>query len=427
MKNRMSNRASKYDILVIGGGPAGMMAAIAAAQAKASVRLLEGNSELGIKLMMTGKGRCNITNAEKDRHKFLELFGKNGKFLYTAFGEFGPEEVVGFFEGRGVATKIERGGRIFPVSDKAGDVRQALIEEMKRLKVDVARDARVSGLDLEGGKISKVTVDGKDDAGFDKVILATGGLSYPGSGSNGDGLRWAEKAGHTIVLPRPALTPVITREKWVRDLEGLSLKNVGVSIYQDGKKQDSRFGEALFTDKGMSGPVILDLSKKVGELLRRGSVKLAIDFKPALDFTELDKRVQKDFGENQNRMFRNSLGELLPQKLIPVIICLADIDPEKKVNLVTKEERKRLIHILKGLELEVEGLVGFDKAVVTSGGVNLREIDPRTMKSRLVDNLYFAGEVLDLDAPTGGFNLQCAWSTGHLAGKSAAEDTISKE
>lgn len=420
----MIDKPSKYDILVIGGGPAGMMAAIAAAQAGASVRLLEGNSELGIKLMMTGKGRCNITNAEKDRRKFLELFGKNGKFLYTAFGEFGPDEIVKFFEMRGVATKIERGGRIFPVSDKAGDVRQALLDEMRRLKVDVIKGVRVTGLDMEGGKISRAMIDGKSDIGFRNIILATGGLSYPGSGSRGDGLRWAERAGHSIALPRPALTPILVKENWTGELEGLSLKNVEVSVYQDGKKQDSRFGEALFTDRGMSGPVILDLSKKVGELLKGGAVKLIIDFKPALEFTELDKRVQEDFGENQNRWFKNSLDELLPQKLIPVIIRLAGIDPEKKVNLVTKEERKRLVHLLKGLELEVEGLLGFDKAVVTSGGVNLREIDPRTMRSRLIDNLYFAGEVLDLDAPTGGYNLQCAWSTGHLAGKSAAEDTV---
>lgn len=418
----MAIRSVKYDVLVIGGGPAGMMAAIAAAEAGASVILLEGNSELGIKLMMTGKGRCNITNAETDRRKFLDMFGKNGKFLYAAFNDFGPEDAVKFFEARGVATKVERGGRIFPVSDKAGDVRQALLDELRRLRADVAKGARVKRVSIKGRKVAGLTMDNESTVSFRNAIIATGGLSYPGSGSSGDGIDWAENAGHKIVPPRPVLTPVIAKEGWVVQLEGLSLKNVAVSVWQEGRKQDERFGEALFTDKGMSGPVILDMSKKIGGLLDGGKVELSVDFKPALEFAELDKRIQKDFFENQNRMFKNSLDELLPQKLIPVIISLSGIDPEKKVNLVTKEERRRLLHLLKELRLEVDGLFGFDKAVVTAGGVSLREIDPKTMRSKLIDNLYFAGEVLDLDAPTGGYNLQAAWSTGHLAGRSAAED-----
>lgn len=422
----MAEKGLKCDVLVVGGGPAGMMAAIAASGAGAKTILLEKNAELGIKLMMTGKGRCNLTNAEKDKRKFLEAFGRNGKFLYSAFNGFGPEETVRFFEERGLETKIERGNRVFPVSDQAGDVRRVLFEEMRKNKVGVCKNAVVSDMTVRENKIVKLKIKSADvdEIAFGNIIVATGGLSYPYSGSSGDGFVWAEKSGHKVIASQPALTPIILKERWVQDLEGLSLKNVKVSIYQGNKKQDERLGEALFTDRGMTGPVILDMSKKIGELLKKGEVKIAIDFKPALEFAELDKRVQRDFMENQNRMFKNSLGELLPQKLIPVMIRLSGIDPEKKINLVTKEERKQLLHLLKEMEFGVVGLLGFDKAVITSGGVNLREVDPKTMRSKVIDNLYFAGEVLDLDAPTGGYNLQEAWSTGYLAGKSAAENAI---
>lgn len=416
----MAKNGLKCDVLVIGGGPAGMMAAIAASGAGAKVALLEKNSESGIKLMMTGKGRCNITNAEKDKRKFLDVFGKNGKFLYSAFNDFGVEETLEFFEKRGLETKIERGNRVFPVSDRAGDVRQVLLDEMKRNKVQVIKNAKVKDIIIKSGEIAGIKVEGVDEIEFKNIIIATGGLSYPYSGSSGDGFVWAKKAGHKVTGLKPALTPLLLRERWVEELEGLSLRNVRVSVYQNSKKQDERFGEALFTDKGLSGPVILDMSKKIGELLEKGKVEIEIDFKPALEFAELDLRVQRDFAKYQNKMFKNALGELLPQKLIPVVISLSGIDPEKKVNLITKEERRKLLHILKGARFEVEKLLGFDKAVITSGGVSLREVDPKTMKSKLIDNLYFAGEILDLDAPTGGYNLQECWSTGHLAGKSAA-------
>lgn len=416
----MTEKGLECDVLVIGGGPAGMMAAIAASAQGAKTVLLERNSELGIKLMMTGKGRCNITNAEKDKRKFLEAFGRNGKFLYTAFNDFGPEETIAFFNSRGLPTKAERGGRIFPVSDKVEDVRGVLFDELQKNKVRIMKDIQVSDLVTRDKKIIGIKLkDSKTEIGFKNIIIATGGLSYPYSGSSGDGFRWAEKVGQKVTAPRPALTPVRLEERWVGELEGLSLKNVRIGVYRDNKKQDERFGEAIFTDDGMSGPIVLDMSKKIGELLSGGKVKLIIDYKPALTFAELDLRVQKDFMENQNRMFKNALDELLPQKLIPAIIRLSGIDAEKKVNLVTKEERKKLVHLLKEMEVNVRGVVGFDKAVITSGGVSLRETDPKTMKSKNIDNLYFAGEVLDLDAPTGGYNLQEAWSTGHLAGKSA--------
>lgn len=417
----MQEKSFKCDVLVIGGGPAGMMAAIAARTTGAKVALAEGNAELGIKLMMTGKGRCNLTNAEKDRRKFLETFGRSGKFLYSAFNDFGPEETVRFFEERNLLTKVERGNRVFPTSDRAGDVRTVLLDELQLNKVAVFTEMKVKELVVQEGKVIKVKVaHGRlSEIECKQVVIATGGLSYPGSGSAGDGFAWAQKLGHQVVPLKPALTPVVLCERWVGDLEGLSLKNVSLSVYQGGKKQDERFGEALFTERGISGPVVLDLSKKIGELLSAGEVALRLDFKPALEFGELDLRIQRDFADRQNKMFKNSLDELLPLKLIPVMIELSGIDPQKKVNLVTKEERRKLVHLLKELELHVEKLWGFDKAVVTSGGVSLREVDPRTMRSQLIGNLYFAGEVLDLDAPTGGYNLQEAWSTGHLAGKSA--------
>jgi len=419
----MAEKGLKCDVLVVGGGPAGMMAAIAASEYGAKTVLVERNAEPGIKLMMTGKGRCNITNAEKDKRKFLEMFGRNGKFLYSAFNDFGAEETINFFELRDLATKVERGNRVFPVSDKADDVRRVLLDELRNNKIMVLNNTKVSDLAVESGRIAKVKFESgvAGEMEFKNIIVATGGLSYPHSGSAGDGFLWAEKIGQKIIPQIPALTPIILKEKWAGDLEGLSLKNVKICVYQNDKKQDERFGEALFTDKGISGPIILDMSKKIGELLKKGDVKIMIDFKPALDFGELDLRIQRDFIENQNKMFKNSLDELLPQKMIPIVITLSGIDPQKKINLVTKEERKKLVHLLKEMELNVEKLLGFDKAVITSGGVSLREVDPKTMKSKIVENLYFAGEVLDLDAPTGGYNLQECWSTGHLAGKSAAK------
>jgi predicted Rossmann fold flavoprotein len=412
------------DVLVIGGGPAGMMAAVAASQNGAKVVLVEKNPELGIKLMMTGKGRCNITNAEKDLKKFLEMFGKHGKFLYHALNVFGPEETVEFFENHGLATKTERGNRVFPESDRAQDVRGVLLSQMMKGKVMILKNSSVYDFVLKDGRIVTVKIKGERRAEIlaERVVIATGGLSYPFSGSSGDGLSWAERLGHKIVKPVPALTPVVLKEKWIGELEGLSLKNVRIDVYQSGKKKDERFGEAIFTSDGMSGPIILDASRKIGELLQSGQVVIRIDFKPALDFGELDRRIQRDFQENMNRFFRNSLGDLLPEKMIPVLIRLSGIDPDKRVNLITREERVRLVHLLKEFDLNVLKLLGFEKAIVTSGGIDLREVDPKIMNSKIVENLYFAGEVLDLDAPTGGYNLQECWSTGYVAGISAAGD-----
>lgn len=394
-----------------------MMAAGRAAECGARVVLIERNECFGKKLLITGKGRCNITNDEQDVKKFADAFGKKGKFLISSLNRFGVKDTIKFFEDRGVKTKIERGGRVFPVSDQAADIRKALEDYINKSHVTVLKNSVVKDIVFAGGKISHIILKNGKEIFADKFIIATGGMSYPGTGSRGDGFYWARKMGHMVIEPKPALVPIIVKEKWISDLEGLSLKNVKISVYQNNKKQYERFGEAIFTGEGMSGPIILDMSKRIWELLEsKTSVMISIDFKPALEYPVLDARIQRDFKEASNKMFKNSLDELLPKKLIPVIIRLSRIDPEKPVNSIAKEERKRLLHLLKDFQLEVKKLDTIEKAIITSGGIDLKEIDPRTMQSKIIPNLYFAGEVLDLDGPTGGYNLQVCWSTGFLAG-----------
>ncbi len=423
-----------YDVIVIGGGPAGMIAAGRAGQLGQSVLLLEKNKELGIKLLMTGKDRCNVTHFSEDKNELIEAYGKDGKFLYSAFAIFGNREVMDFFENRGVKLKVERGNRVFPVSDKSSDIRWALLNFLKKHEVKIETRATVSGiisgdiLDDNNSESFQKTIKGIVLTSGEKVeakkyVITTGGLSYPATGSTGDGYEWAKELGHKIVKPRPALSPIILADWFREDLEGLSLKNIELSIFQDKKKNDSKFGEMLFTKNGISGPVVLDLSKKVGELFEgikeeptESRIDLRLDLKPALDFVKLDKRIQRDFQAGNNRQFKNILDKLLPKKLIPVVIKLSKINPDKQVNLITREERKRLVRALKEFPLHPEKLVGFGKAIITTGGVDLKEVNSKTMQSRLVNNLYFAGEVLNLDGPTGGYNLQIAWSTGYIAG-----------
>lgn len=405
----------KYDLIVIGGGPSGMMAAGRAGELGARVLLLEKNSKLGNKLLITGKGRCNISNTIKDTRKIVKQFGENGKFLFSALNVFSTEDTVSFFESLGLATKEERGGRIFPENDSAEEVLDSLLKYLEKGKVEVRTNIIVKDFLLEEKKISRLLTFSGEEIVADNYLIATGGKSYPGTGSTGDGYIWAEKMGHKIVNPVPSLTPIILKEPYIKELEGLSLKNVQISLMKDKKKLDSQFGEAIFTEDGMSGPVIMDLSKNVS-LYQNADLKILIDFKPVLDFSDLDKRILKDFQENNNKIFKNSLDGLLPQKLIPIIVKLSGIKEDKKVNLVSRDERKRLVHLLKEFTLEVRGVRGFPKAIVTSGGISLGEVDPKTMKSKIVPNLYFVGEVLDLDGPTGGYNLQVCWSTGFCAG-----------
>jgi predicted Rossmann fold flavoprotein len=409
-----------FDIAVIGGGPAGMIAAGRAAELGVKVVLIEKNEVLGKKLLLTGKGRCNFTHNELDIRKFAEKYGRNGRFLYRALSVFGVKEVIDFFASRGVKGKVEQGDRIFPEKGNVQDILKVLLKYLSEGKVTILYNVEVINFKQEDKKISQVILRDRQIIA-DKFIICTGGKSYPQTGSTGDGYHWARQLGHTIIEPVPALNPIKISEKWVKELQGLSLKNISLKLFQNGKKQDERFGEMLFTHFGVSGPIVMDLSKNIGTLLKRGPVKLILDLKPALDFKKLDKRIQRDLEKFKGRMFKNSLKGLLPLSMIPVIIRLSGIESEKQVDYLSREERIKLVHLLKELELSPTELLGFKWSVVTSGGIALKEVDPNTMCSKKIKNLYFAGEILDLDGPSGGYNLQECWSSGYLAGESAVK------
>lgn len=409
-------------VIVVGGGAAGMFAAIAAAKNGQQVTLFEKNEKLGKKIFITGKGRCNITNAAD----IEELFGAvvtNSKFLYSSFYGYTNQNVIDFFEEAGVPVKIERGNRVFPVSDHSSDVIRALEREMKKAGVKICLNTEVKRIETENGDFKRVVLKDTTIQNADACIIATGGLSYRSTGSTGDGFRFAEDAGHKVTQCFPSLVPMETKEPWVCELQGLSLRNVEAKIL-DGKKELYKdFGEMLFTHFGVSGPLIISASSYVGKKFvdKKGQKKeltLEIDLKPALTEEQLDQRVLRDFEENHNRQFKNAITKLFPSKLIPVILELSGIDPEKKVNSIEKEERKQFVHLIKHFRMTLTGLRDYPEAIITKGGVNVKEIDPGTMESKLVKGLYFAGEVLDLDALTGGFNLQIAWSTGYAAGNS---------
>lgn len=407
----------KYDIIVIGGGPAGMMAAGTAASVGASVLLLEKNDRLGTKLLITGKQRCNITNTGLNKNNLADIYGPNGRFLHSAWHSFSNNDVISFFEDLGVKTKVERGDRVFPESDRAIDILNALKNYLNNNNVTVNFNANVAKFKKHHQLITNIVLSNGDEYEADKFIITTGGKSYPETGSTGDAYTWLIDLGHKVVKPRPALAPILMSDDFIAKLEGLSLRNVKITLFDKNNKIDTRFGEALFTSRGMSGPTILDISRLIHGFKQPS---LSIDFKPALDNDQIDKRIQRDFDELKNKMFRNSLTKLLPQKLIPVFIKLSNINPDKKVNEITKEERRNLVGLLKDFRLHISGLDGYRKAIITAGGVDLKEVDPKTMHSKLIGNLYFAGEVLDLDGPTGGYNLQVCWSTGYTAGSSAA-------
>lgn len=420
MSGKSVNNKFDYDVAVIGGGPAGMIAAGRAAELGARVALFERNPALGKKLLLTGNGRCNITNAKSDSKTFTNAFGQNGQFLFSSLHKFGVEDTIHFFNKIGVETKVERGQRVFPVSDSAQDVLNALKKYLRTNGVTVYLNTYIRSFAQNKQKITKMTHT-KGSTVARNYIICTGGLSCSATGSTGDGLEWAQKLGHSIVEPQPALVPVKVNESWVKELQGLSLKNVEISIYQGQKKCDSRFGEALFTSDGLSGPIIIDMSKQIGTFLKKGTVHLAIDLKPALDFQTLDKRLQRDLFEHNKKMLKNSLERLLPKKLIPVIIRQSGVPAGKKCNKISKEERRKIVHILKKLTFEVKSLYPIERAIITAGGIDLSEIDSRTLKSKVTENLYFAGEVIDLDGPTGGYNLQVCWTTGYVAGESVAK------
>ena len=429
----MINLMSK--VIVIGGGSAGMMAALAAAQTGHEVLLLEKNEKLGKKLYITGKGRCNITNSGDMENLFANVM-TNSKFLYSAFYGYDNQMVIDFFESEGLALKNERGNRIFPVSDHSSDVINTLQRALKKAGVEVKlytevekilyeERPNVETLDkkephqiVKGVQLKSGLVEGKKTVMADAVIVATGGFSYQATGSTGDGYRFAREAGHTITELYPALVPFNTKEDYIKEMQGLALKNVTVRIFDGKKKLYEDFGEMLFTHFGVSGPLLLSASAGISPKFTSKELQMEIDLKPALDTEQLDKRILKDFEEAKNKQFKNSIGKLFPAKMIPVILELSEIDPDKKVNEITREERAAFVKLIKAFPVTLTGLRDFREAIITKGGVKVGEINPSTMESKKVKNLYFCGEVLDLDALTGGYNLQIAWSTGHLAGVS---------
>lgn len=404
-------------VLIIGGGAAGMMAAIAAAYNGNEVHIFEKNEKNGKKLFITGKGRCNITNASDIENHFANIM-RNSKFLYSAYHCLDSYGVCTMIESAGVETKIERGNRVFPLSDKSSDVIYALNKMMRDIGVNIHLKSEIVSVSKENENIILKEKNGKKHIG-DACIIATGGISYPVTGSTGDGYKFAEKIGHTITERYPSLVPFNIKEEFCKELQGLSLKNVELKIQDEtGKQYYSEMGEMLFTHFGISGPLVLSASGHISDKLKEHQFIAKIDLKPALSNQALDKRILKDFEENINRNFNNSLDKLLPKKLIPVIVELSGINQYKKVHEITKEERENLVKLIKELKMSISGARGYNEAIITKGGVSVKDINPKTMESKIVPGIYFAGEVLDIDALTGGYNLQVAWSTGYLAGSS---------
>lgn len=402
---------------IIGGGPAGMMAAIAASE-KSQVTLYEKNDILGKKLLITGKGRCNLTNAGTE-DEIIEAFGKNGRFLFSALNSFSNKDLMNFFEKRGLPLKVERGKRVFPESDKSLDVLRVLEKELNEKNIKILKNTSVKKINvLENNGFEIVTEKGNET--YDALVITTGGKSYPKTGSTGEGYIFARSLGHSVSALSPYLIPLETNQEDIKELMGLSLKNVLLKAFVNGKKKGEEFGEMIFTHFGISGPVVLTLSKIAVDALKKEKNKVVyyIDFKPALSFDELDKRIIRDFEKYNNKQFKNALDDLLPRKMIPVVLNRSGIDEEKKVNQISKEERKIIIDLLKDFPVEISGTRPLSEAIVTSGGISLKEINPKTMESKLYPGLFFAGEILDLDGVTGGYNLQEAFSTGFLAGSS---------
>ncbi|MBQ4558777.1 MAG: NAD(P)/FAD-dependent oxidoreductase [Tyzzerella sp.] len=403
-------------VIVVGGGAAGMFAAVFAAYNGNEVHIFEKNEKLGKKLYITGKGRCNITNT-CDMDTLFASVVTNSKFLYSSFYGYTNHDVVDFFERIGVPTKTERGSRVFPVSDHSSDVIAGLTRELNQLGVEIHLHTGVKKI-VGRERFEYIELqDGRKEKG-DVCIVATGGLSYHTTGSTGDGYRFAKELGHQVTELYPALVPLVVKEWYAKELQGLSLRNVQAMIFDDKKKLYDDFGEMLFTHYGVSGPMMLSASSYIGKIVKGKELRLVIDLKPALTAEQLDQRVLRDFEESMNKQFKNAIGKLFPAKLVPIMLELSGIDPDKKVNLISKEERQQFVRRIKNFEMTITGLRDYNEAIITKGGVNVKEINPTTMESKLVRGLYFVGEVLDLDALTGGFNLQIAWSTAYAAGNS---------
>lgn len=405
-----------YDVAVIGGGPAGMMAAGHAGELGAKVILLEKNTSLGVKLLITGGGRCNVTNAELDVRNFLKKYKDSDKFLFSAFSQFSVKDTLEFFNSRGMATKVEAENRVFPVSDSAQSVWDVLVEYLKKGNVEIRTGASVIGFEKDNNSISAIKIKNGNRIFAKKIVLATGGTSRPETGSTGDGFSWLKDLGHNIIASNEALVPISIKDKWVKDLSGVTLQNIKLTTFQNNQKQESNKGKLLFTHFGISGPTVLNMSKDIGELLKYGDVVIRLDLLPHLDHGMMNSKLQELFKLDDKKKIKNSLDSLIPSALVPIVIELSGIDGNKTNNNVSREERLKLIEIIKNIPMNVDDLLGSDKAIVSSGGVDLTEVDFRTMQSKIIDNLYLVGDVLNIDRPSGGYSLQLCWTTGYVAG-----------
>jgi predicted Rossmann fold flavoprotein len=408
-----------YNTIIIGAGPAGLMAGITAKRKGDEVLIIEKNDKVGRKLLITGKGRCNLTNETNDLKSLVDKYRRNPKFLYHAFSELNVQDTLKFFRTIGVETKTERGERVFPITDRAITVVDALYSQ---LSDNIITDCEVLDLEATDNHISKI-ITSQGEFFANKYILATGGKSYPLTGSDGFGYEMAKKLGHTIETLKPALVPILTKDKWIGFVQGLSLKNVELNIFQNNKKKLSQFGEMLFTHEGISGPIVIDMSREIGNLMEQGEIEIKLDLKPALDFPTLMKRLETDLFNAGNKIIANSLDRLLPKSIIPVVIDLAGVERNTMSSQLTKENKTNLLHILKEFPITPKSLDNWNRAIVTAGGIKTKEINPNTMQSKIIDNLYFAGEIIDVYGPTGGYNLQLCWSTGYLAGGSVPGQT----
>ena len=416
MKNQV------YDVCIIGGGPAGMMAAARVAERGAvkdfQVILLEKNEGLGKKLLITGGGRCNVTNAQYDVRTFLKKYKDSDKFLFSAFSQFDVRKTLEFFNGRAMPTKVEAENRVFPVSDSAQSVWNVLVEYLKQSKIEIKTNTTVSRIDMKDGKITGVVLKNKEIVRAKRYVLATGGTSRPETGSTGEGFHWLKDLGHNVIPSNEALVPIALKDEWIRKISGVSLKDVKLTTFQNNQKQEVHKGKLLFTHFGISGPTILNMSSDIGELLKYGDVEIRLDLLPTLDHGMMNEKLQDLFRVDDKKKIKNSLGSIIPSALVSPVLTLATIDEGKTSNSITRKERLKLIEVIKGIPLHVDHLLGSDKAVVSSGGVDLTEVDFKTMQSKIIENLYLVGDVLNIDRPSGGYSLQLCWTTGYVAGAS---------
>lgn len=405
-----------WDVAVVGGGPAGMLAAGRAAELGASVVLIEKNEGLGKKLLITGGGRCNVTNAEFDNRKLLEKFKENGKFLFSAFSQFNVKDTLHFFNSKGMPTKIENENRVFPASNSSTSVLNTLISHMKEGGVTILTNSPVSEIKNDEKSIASIVLENGEEIFAKSFVIATGGKSYPKTGSTGDGFVWLKKLGHTIIKPDSALVPVNIQDEWVKNLQGVTLPEIKISIFQADKKVESKKGKILFTHFGVSGPTVLNMSRKINELLPYGDVFISLDILPQFDFSSLNTELQKLFKNNSNKKFKNALSDLIPSSLVPAILEISKINGDTFCHSITRDERIKLMHVLKDMRMQVESLMSPENAIVSSGGVELKEVDFKTMRSNLFSNLYLTGDILNINRPSGGYSLQLCWTTGFVAG-----------